>query len=331
MSVSLELIAENLLKAEQVFEVLGFSDADKRKLMNGDFVSRTLDSSNEHELVVAFAFHVKLSADKLYNEIKKKPLMTIDPSVINWSPITGNGSLEDFKKLNLNPNEERRARKYLNAKLGKDLNLNKNEIAFFNAMKTSRNQSVVISVTEAVKKQLLARFQAYHQTGLSGISSYERTQQGISAKFFLKDATETLSVLKSVMPSFYRVLLNYPENKPEGLEEEFTWTNYMVQGEPEFVLSHNLRMAGSNAFVNVQRQFYVSGGYDVGQSISALIPVDKGSGTIVFYVNRVFSNNFSGLGSSLRKSIGSEIMINRLKKLFRKARAEVEENAKPLD
>lgn len=328
MSVSQELAAESLLKTEQVFEALGFSEVDRKKLMNGDFVSRTLDSSNEHELIVAFAFHVRLSPDKLYNEIKKRPLMAIDPAVINWSMITGNGSLKDFRKLDLSPNERDRAGRYLNAKPSKDLNLNRDEIAFFNTIKITHDQSAVTSVTGAVKAQLLARFQAYHQSGLSGISSYERNQQNISAGLYLKNATEAYSVLQTVLPDFYKVLLNYPKDKPDGLEEEFLWSKYKVEQEPAFVLSHHMWIANSDVFVNVHRQFYVSSGYNAGQSISALIPVDKGSGTIVFYVNNVFSDNLSGFGSSVKKSIGSEIMIAQLEELFRKARIKVERNAK---
>jgi len=328
MSASHELAANGPLKTEQIFEALGFSEADRKRLMDGDFVSRTLDSSNEHELIVAFAFHVRLSPDKLHNEIKKRPLMAIDPAVISWSAITGNGSLKDFRKLNLSPGEKKRARRYLNAKPSEDLNLDKDEIASFNAIKTTHDQSAVTSVTEAVRAQLLARFQAYHQSGLSGISSYERNQQNISAGLYLKNATEAYPILQTILPDFYKALLNYPKDKPDGLEEEFVWTKYKVEQEPAFTLSHHMRIANSDVFVNVHRQFYVSNGYNAGQSISALIPVDKGSGTIVFYVNRVFSDNLSGFGSSVKKAIGSEIMIAQLKELFRKARIRVEKNAK---
>ncbi|GKS68166.1 hypothetical protein W03_01700 [Nitrosomonas sp. PY1] len=329
MVSSLELSARDPIKAEQIFENLGFSTADRKKLMQGDLVSKTLNSSSEHELIVAFAFYVKLPADKLFNEIRKQPLIAVDPAVINWALIT-DGTLEDFKTLELSRYEEERARKYLKAEPGKDLNLDRDEIARFNAIKVPHNQSAVTSVTKAIRTQLLARFQAYRQSGLSGISPYERNQQSTSAGIYLKKATEASVVLKTVMPDFYKVLLSYPENKPEGFEEEFMWINYKAHEDPVFVLSHNLRMADSSSkvFVTVQRHFYVSSDYNAGQSVSGLIPVDDGSGTIIFYVNKVFSDNLTGLGSSIKKSIGSEIMITQLKKLFGKARTEVEESAR---
>jgi hypothetical protein len=120
--------------------------------------------------------------------------------------------------------------------------------------------------------------------------------------------------------------LNYPNDKPEGLDEKFTWSNYMAHGEPVFILAHNFKMADSGAFIIVERQFYVSGSYNAGHSIAALIPVDNG--TVVFYVNRTSTDQVTGFGSSAKRSMGSKIMASQLKKLYEKVRTKVEKDAK---
>jgi hypothetical protein len=128
------------------------------------------------------------------------------------------------------------------------------------------------------------------------------------------------------MPEFYKTLLNYPNDKPKGLEEDFTWSNYKAHGEPVFILTHNFSMADENAFVIVGRQFYVSGSYNVGQAVTAFVPV-KG-GTAVFYVNRTSTDQVTGFGSSTKRSMGSKVMASQLKDLYEKVRDKADKDAK---
>jgi hypothetical protein len=268
-------------------------------------------------------FFVSASVDDLRKEAADHLLMTTDPEVIAWAPIKGNGSIDDFKTLNLDPDADKRAKAYAHAKPGDDLNLDKAEFAAFNGIKAS----AVGAVADAVKKQLLARFQAYHQKGLAGVTDYERGGGKSSpAAGDLKSASESLSGLKKAMPEFYKTLLNYPNDKPKGLEEDFTWSNYKAHGEPVFILTHNFSMADENAFVIVGRQFYVSGSYNVGQAVTAFVPV-KG-GTAVFYVNRTSTDQVTGFGSSTKRSMGSKVMASQLKDLYEKVRDKADKDAK---
>ena len=221
------------------------------------------------------------------------------------------------------PNAKKRAKVYLNAKPGDDLNLDKTEISAFNAISVPDEASV----TAAVKKQLLDRIQAYRQAGLGGIAPYDRGNgNNTPAASDLKHASEASVNLKKAMPDFYKVLLNYPNDKPDALDEEFTWFNYMAQGEPIFILTHHLKMAGEGVFVNVVRQFYVSGSYNAGQTIIGFLPVKNG--TVVFYMNRISTDQVTGFGSSVKRSMGSKIMTMQLKDLYEKARMRVEKGTK---
>lgn len=314
------------ISAEEIFNKLGFSSAEKEKIANGEFVSKELSATHDRELAITIAFHVKMTIDELRNEIKKKPIITTDPGTIDWSSISRDASLADFKMLDLGPDERERSMAYLKAEPGIALNLSKDEILAFNAIEVLPGQSPIKPTTEAVKKQLLERLRAYRQNGLSGIAPYERAKDNTSVSTFLRQASETLSTLKTIMPGLYNVLIDYPKNIPDELSEEFIWHNYNAYGEPVFILLHQLEMADAEIFVVVQRQFYVSGSYNGGQSISAFVPVENGKATIVFYVNRVSTDQISGLASTLKRSMGSKIMINKLKDIFQQSREKVEQN-----
>ena len=43
---------------DEIAKKLGIPESDKQKVLNGEFVSRNLESSNERELAVAMAFYV---------------------------------------------------------------------------------------------------------------------------------------------------------------------------------------------------------------------------------------------------------------------------------
>jgi len=266
---------------------------------------------------------VTLSVDELKTEADQHLLTKTDPETIAWSSIASEGSLDDFSTLTLDPDPDKRAKAYLNAKPGEDLNLDEAEIAAFNSMKIPSGESAAGVVGPAVSHQLLDRFQSYRQKGLAGIAPYER-QKGktTSAADDLKSATESLSLLREALPGLYKILLSYPNDKPEGLEESFMWSNYTAHGEPVFILTHDFSFTDGDAFVIVQRQFYVSGSYNAGQSVTAFVPVTDG--TVVFYVNRTSTDQVTGFGSSTKRSIGRKVMASQLQDLYKKVRARAE-------
>lgn len=322
MAVALPVIAD-IPSAEEIADNLGLSSADKKSVLAGELVSRTMKSTNDRELAVTLAFIVTLSVDEVKKQARQHLLTKTDPETIAWAPITGEGNLDSFSTLNLDPDPDKRAQAYLNAKPGQALNLSKSEIATFNSMDIADGESAAAAVTTEVRHQLLNRFQSYRQKGLAGVSPYARARgKATAAADDLKSATESFSQLKKALPGLYKVLSNYPADKPEGLDESFMWSNYTAHGEPVFILTHDLSFDDSDAYVIVQRQFYVSGSYNAGQSITAFVPVKDG--TVVFYVNRTSTDQVTGFGSSTKRSIGSKVMASQLKDLYQKVRETAE-------
>lgn len=321
MTVSPIPASAELPTADELATHLGFPDGDKQKVLDGKFVSRNLKSSNDRELAVALVFFVPVEMADIRKEVEDHVLSNTDPEMIKWAEVKGDGTLDDFKALDLAPDPDKRAKLYANAEPGSDLNLSTAEIAEFKGV-----GSDTAAVTAAVKKQLLARHQAYRAKGLAGIAPYDRGGESTPAGGDLKSATETLSLMKESVPDFYNGLLNYPADKPAGIEEEFSWSNYTAHGEPVFILTHDMQVTDGDALLIAMRQFYVSGSYNVGQAVVGALPV-KG-GTAIFYTNRTSTDQVTGFGSSTKKSMGGKVMASQLEKLYEKVRANIEKGTK---
>ena len=100
-----------------------------------------------------------------------------------------------------------------------------------------------------------------------------------------------------------------------------TKEQFEAHGVPTIALTHVLLVPDGDAWLVVQRQFYVSAGYNVEQAVAAFLP-SKG-GTVVAYANRTSTDQITGFGSGTKRSIGSKILASQLETMFERARAAV--------
>jgi len=175
-------------------------------------------------------------------------------------------------------------------------------------------------VEQAVRSALLARLQAYQAKGLAGIAPYALSGgKERSPADELRSASTAARNLQKYVPAAYQMLLDYPSSKAPGTEDTFRWTRYLAHGVPTVSLTHSLYVPDGDAWVAVQRQYYVSTGYNSEQALGAFLPV-KG-GTVVVYTNRTSTEQVTGFGGSAKRSIGSKLLASQLEDLYQKAAA----------
>jgi hypothetical protein len=92
-----------------------------------------------------------------------------------------------------------------------------------------------------------------------------------------------------------------------------------AHGEDTIVLDHVFQATFDEAPFLVQRQYYVSTGYNAEQAIVAFLPVDEG--TLVIYTNHTSTDQVAGPGGRAKRKIGHTVMAGQLKKLFEATRA----------
>lgn len=306
--------------AKELVQRLGIPVDDAQKALSGDFVRHSLKASNERELTAGFVFFVKGRKPGELVEILRAGLSDkVDPNTLIWSFAENPAKAEDLAKLALKPDPKKLAHEFASAEPGSDLNLSAQEIAAFQKL----GSSDVGTVEKQLRAMLLARLQAYQQKGLAGIAPYARGDKDTrSAAADLRSATEAATILKESVPAAYQFMLDYPKGKPAGTEETYRWSLISAHGEPTLVLTHNLMIPEGDAWINVQRQFYVSTGYNCEQALAAFLPVRDGTG--VFYGNRTSTDQVTGFGGGAKRSIGSKLLASQLEELFKKLRSKAE-------
>ena len=105
------------------------------------------------------------------------------------------------------------------------------------------------------------------------------------------------------------------------MQQNFHWLNYNIDGTTTFVLTHTLVAVDGAARAVVQRQYYVSTGYNAEQAVAGFLPVQQG--TVVVYTNHTFTDQVAGFGGSAKRNIGRRIMTSKLKQIFDAARRKV--------
>jgi hypothetical protein len=209
------------------------------------------------------------------------------------------------------------AQAFLNAKPGESLNLAPDEIAAFDALKGNANPQQAVQAQ--LRSMLLARFQVYQTSGLAGIAPYARSGQGqTDVGGDLRKITQATRLLQKYMPAFQTVLLDYPKATVPDLQQSFFWVRYDISGTPTYVLTQVLAAPIGEARVVAQRQYYVSTGYNAGQAVAGLLPVQEG--TLVLYATHVITDQVGGLGSSMKQLVGRRMMATQLQAIFDKAR-----------
>jgi hypothetical protein len=309
----------DLPNAATLLADLGYTPDQVEKVQAGEFVRGTIQSSGPRELVAAFAFQVPTSPADLVEDLKKGLLDKVDPGNIAFGFVQGAGSPADFAKLIFGADATARAAEYVKAQPGGPLNLSKAEIASFQQLGADASPK---EVEQAVISALLARVQAYRAKGLAGIAPYvrdggERRSPGDE----LRSASQAMQILQKYAPHAYSMLLEYPNAKPLGTEETFFWTHFIAQDVPTIALTHSCFIPEGAAWIVVQRQFYVSVGYNSEQAVAAFFPTQ--SGTVVMYANRTSTDQIEGFGGGAKRSIGSRVMASQLQSLFEKVRRAV--------
>jgi hypothetical protein len=254
-----------------------------------------------------------VTPDELVERGEGGILDEVDDQTIAFLMLPENPTLESFAGLSLRVDD---IEDFAHAKAGTTLNLSAGEIETLGNL---GQDPPAAEIESFVRAALLARVQAYKAKGLAGIAPYQRSKSKTRmAAEELKSATLASQTVKEIAPGSHKLLLEYPAAIPIGMEEAYRWSYFIAHGEPTIALTHSLYIPEGESWIVVQRQFYVSRGYNSEQAIAAFVPIAEG--TALFYINRTSTDQVAGFGGSAKRSIGSKLLASQLKALFAKVR-----------
>ena len=301
--------------AAQVLSDMGWSASDQQRVLNGEFVTNDAAGTSEKDLALSIAFLVKTSPADLSEQIIAGNIIATDPQVQASGEFSGAGSLADLARLQVGTAT---LQTFLNARPGEALNLSAVEIAAFKALQGAGPEAAL----PQLRKMLLDRFQAYKTSGLAGIAPFDRGGKTTDVAEELRKASDALTVLKKYMPALQQTLTEYPRATVSGMQQVFRWMHYNIDGATTLVLMHEITATDGGARAVVQRQYYVSNGYNSEQAVAGFLPVQ--GGTIVAYTNHTFTDQVAGFGGGVKRSIGRRMMASKLTQMFEAARNRID-------
>jgi hypothetical protein len=304
--------------AEEVAKDLGLSDSEREQVRNGEIVRWTTEEGSERELAVGVALLVKDKPKNLAHLFREALVYSLVGSIHAKGEISGKGSVGDLSGVKLEPNGEKESKRYLEAEGGETLNLDTKEISAFQALKKKDGDQAAVEAL--VREKLLARYQSYRQSGLSGIPSYDRGGgETMQLSQDLLIATNGAKVLAKYFPSVHQTLLKYPAIKAKNFEDWFHWINIEVFSRPTLILSHRMLFTEGDTILVADRHFYASHEYNGLQQIGGALPTKEGSLLLSLY--RISTDGVAGFGSGAKHPVARGLMGPYIEEMFQGIRA----------
>ncbi len=315
--LALVIVAPGAVRAidpQTALDALGFPGDTRTRTDAGAFVEVALPTRSDRDLNVGIAFLVaersRVALARIVREEKR--VLHADPDVIAYGDFVGEGTAADLQRLTLT-SPQRRA--FAAAAPGDSINLSLDEIAALRAAAGDLH-----AVDEAVRALLLVRHRAYRAKGLAGIAPYARARRSAMRPSEELAAVNRGARASRILPTqLYDLLERYPDDRPPDFAESFYWVLFRAHGADTLALEHVFQVTIDETPVLVQRQYYVSAGYNCVQAIVAFLPA--GDGTLVLYTNSTSTDQVAGPGGGAKRAIGRTVMTRQLEKLFAATRA----------
>jgi hypothetical protein len=295
---------------EEIARAFGFEPAQVEAIRAGETVSGQLESNSDNELALSMAFLSTHDVGWHLDRLEKSH--TSDPSIHAMREMVGDGRAS-LAELEI-PAEE--LDRLAEAEPGMDVNLSSDEITQLReAARTSKKKDEQHAAVQSAMREILAgRFAAYKNGGLAALAPYARRRGGESfPSAQLERAFEALRVTSQITPDVYEAMANFPAAPGKNVTSRFTWILHEAQDRLVVALSHVVFGLNDDRLAAIERRYYVSHTLNSLQVVAVAIPIAEG--TAIFYANRTGTDQVTGFGSSVAKSIGRKIMRGELEVL----------------
>jgi hypothetical protein len=305
--------AADAIDPATTLDALRFPSDTRARVESGQFVEVAFPTHSDRDLNVGIAFLVAQHAPAALARTvrEEKRVLRADPNLIAVGDFEGEGTAAQLERLRLTP-AQRKALSH--AAPGEDVNLSRDEIA---ALQAAGGEAQAIE--HAFRAILLSRYRAYRARGLAGIAPYARAGPATSPSDDLAAFNRGARASQILPTKVCDLLERYPDAVPPGFAENHYWIQFRARGKDTVALEHVLQVTLENSAVLVQRQYYVSEGYNAEQAIVVFLPVDQG--TLVIYTNYTSTDQVAGFAGGTKRAIGRTLMAGQLKNVFETTRA----------
>lgn len=310
---------------DEVFERLGYSDADKKAIMGGKIISTDVKRTRDDQLVAAVALPLKATMAEIFTAIDSGSNLPLDVTTLAWGEVK-TGALEDFAGVVYDDKEKGEVSKLLKVKADSNFNFSSDEIGFLQKefKDLDPKDAASAEAAAAAYRQVLAgRVKAYKEKGLDGVADYDQGGSPLTpAKQLRAVEAQGEEFLTTYFPDFWKAVSGYPANGSADISSKIYWLKRTVEGRPTFILIHQMVQAGDDFVLTTQRQFYVGQTYESLQMTGLALPAEEGA--MVFSVNSVFTDQITGFFSNVALSVGQGRTKDDMAKHFENVRQKIQ-------
>jgi hypothetical protein len=281
---------------------LDINQRDITRLNAGEVVLFNVPNNSDTELTAGIIIYLSATPAHIIALIKKDGLASLDPLALSGGGIPLNTDSVSPNDFSFKP-EKQKANDFLNATPGDKFNFSTEEYQLIN----SKNILQTPNASEMYRQLLWKRLQSYRQLGVKGIAPYDRGNNIlVNPSKDLTIAAEAHDLASDYYPDIFKAWRDYPNYKlPNGVEESYTWSNRLVQGQPSAMLTHRFILSDKHGELMLGRQFYSEHSFNVNQLTITCLPYMQGA--LLFYTNRNFTDQVGGFGSGIKRLIGNNL------------------------
>ncbi len=286
-----------------------------------------MEQTQEELAVAAVMLVVKAPMDKVIAAYLNRESFQQNSDVIEFQSIQSVGKSDsevekEFQSIGFTEKESSEVKNFMAFKGGTAFNLSSDEIKQIQEI-DSKDPAVQEKSSRLLRRILAERYQVYFKQGLEAVQPYDRGGGKYAfPRRELTVAAGSIKLLENHFPDFYQSLLKYPEVSSKEVKSDFFWFKNKMDDRSAYQLSHYMSSTLKNYAIVAELQFYVGSSYNSMLTIIGCVPYEDG--TIVFCTNRTFTDQVTGFGSSIKRSVGRRRIEDAISEHFAKLRSMLE-------
>ncbi len=317
------LLAKSL-SFDEVVQLMGYSDEQKKALIRGEIVATDLERTREDQLYAAVGTRLDEPLADLAENARNGVNIESDPGTEAFGVLSPEGYREELAAVVFPESARREINRLLRVRADGTFNLSKPEVdALRAALKDVKpgDAGAAAAVSKAYQDVLAGRVEAYLAKGLSGIADYDHGGDRLKPADQLQMIEQrSEEFFEQYYPEFGRAVAEYPKGQPDSISNRLYWIRRDVEGRPALVLAHQMVQEGEDFVLLSQRQFFVGHTYQSLQAYALLLPLENGSA--LFFFNSAFTDKVAGLFSGVAQSVGQGRLRRDLQKYIEGVREE---------
>jgi hypothetical protein len=312
-------------------EDAGFSDPELAEIDRGRVVTRIIDTPDRSELLSVAAMRVKTSADRVLASFRDIESRRAEDEVLQIGRISQTPSPRDLEQLTLDTRDLEYLRKCRVGECSERLPADAIERFHREIDWSSPNHA---DKAADLWRGLLASYaSAYLLHGNAGLVEYNDNREPNRIADTLGELLRRSDYLQASAPELHRYLAEFPDARPDSVEDIFYWLKEKFWLKSVSSLNHVTILGHDNPggrllFVTT-KQLFANHYYEASLGVTVFLESKDPLGSYLVFVNRTRADVRPGGFNWIERTLAKRLVRARLLSRFRALKAKLDSSFHP--